>query len=75
MQHSLNQYLIRVVVFLALVFVIVVLLYPVLQDAFLSNIFINLIILTALAVGIFFNLYKLTVLNNDYICCFTYQYI
>ena len=73
MQHSLSQYLIRAGVFLALVFVIVVLLYPVLQDAFLSNIFINLIILTALALGIFFNLYKLTVLNTDYIALANFE--
>ena len=67
MQLSLNQYLLRVGIFLALVFIIVVLLYPVLQEAFLSNIFINLIILAALAIGIIFNLYKLISLNSDYI--------
>jgi len=66
MPKNLNQYLLRVGVFLALVFIIVVLLYPVLQDAFLSNIFINVIILTALAVGIIFNLIKLVNLNIDY---------
>ena len=67
MQQSLNQYLLRVGVFLALVFIIVVLLYPVLQSAFLSNIFINLIILAALAIGILYNLTKLISLNTDYI--------
>jgi len=41
MQQSLNQYLLRVGFFLALVFIIIVLLYPVLQNAFLSNIFIK----------------------------------
>ncbi len=51
MYQSLNQYLLRVGIFLALVFIIVVLLYPVLQNAFLSNIFINLIILLGLAAG------------------------
>ena len=66
MPKSLNQYLLRVGFFLALVFIIVVLLYPVLQDAFLSNIFINVIILTALAAGIIFNLIKLVNLNIDY---------
>ena len=66
MSQTLNQYLIRVGVFLALVFIIVVLLYPVLQEAFLSNIFINLIILLALAVGIIFNIVKLIDLNNDF---------
>ena len=66
MSHTLNQYLLRVAVFLALVFIIVVLLYPVLQEAFLSNIFINLIILLALAVGIIFNIVKLIGLSNDF---------
>ena len=66
MPQTLNQYLLRVGVFLALVFIIVVLLYPVLQEAFLSNIFINLIILLALAVGIIFNIVKLIDLNSDY---------
>ena len=66
MSQTLNQYLVRVGVFLALVFIIVVLLYPVLQEAFLSNIFINLIILLALAVGIIFNVVKLIDLNNDF---------
>ncbi len=66
MPQTLNQYLLRVGVFLALVFIIVVLLYPVLQEAFLSNIFINLIILSALAVGIIFNIVKLIGLSNDF---------
>ena len=67
MQQSLNHYLLRVGVFLALVFIIVVLLYPVLQNAFLSNIFINLVILACLGIGIIFNLIKLIGLNTDYI--------
>ena len=66
MSQNLNQYLLRVGVFLALVFIIVVLLYPVLQEAFLSNIFINLIILLALAVGVIFNIVKLIDLNSDF---------
>jgi len=66
MPQTLNQYLLRVGVFLALVFIIVVLLYPVLQEAFLSNIFINLIIILALAVGIIFNIVKLIGLNKDF---------
>jgi len=66
MPQTLNQYLLRVGVFLTLVFIIVVLLYPVLQEAFLSNIFINLIILLALAVGIIFNIVKLIGLSNDF---------
>ena len=73
MPKSLNQYLLRVGFFLAIVFIIVVLLYPVLQNAFLSNIFINLIILAALAIGIIFNLIKLAGLNTDYIALANFE--
>ena len=73
MQQSLNQYLLRVGIFLALVFVVVVLLYPVLQNAFISNIFINLIILASLAIGIIFNLMRLVGLNIDYIALANFE--
>ena len=73
MQQSLNQYLLRVGIFLALVFIIVVLLYPVLQNAFLSNIFINLIILAGLAIGILFNLIRLVGLNTDFIALANFE--
>ena len=48
MHGSLNQYLLRVIIFIFFVFVVAVLLYPVLQSAFLSNIYINLIIILSL---------------------------
>ena len=67
MSQSLNNYLVRASIFLALTFIIVVLLYPILQNAFLSNIFINVIILLALLFGILFNFYHLVYLNNKYI--------
>ena len=67
MSQSLNNYIIRAASFLLIVFVIVVLLYPVLQNAFLSNIFINIIILLGLTFGIFFNFYHLVDLNYRYI--------
>ncbi len=67
MSQSLNNYIIRVSVFLALVFIIIVLLYPVLQNAFLSNIFINIIILLALIVGIAFNIFHLINLNYKFV--------
>jgi len=73
MQQSLNQYLLRVGIFLGLIFVVVVLLYPVLQNAFLSNIFINLIILAGLAIGIIFNLIRLVGLNIDYIALANFE--
>ena len=67
MAQSLNNYIIRASIFLIATFVIVVLLYPVLQNAFLSNIFINIIILLALLTGIAFNFFHLIRLNYKYI--------
>jgi len=66
MQGSLNQYLLRVSVFLIIIFVIAVLLYPLLQSAFLSNIYINLIILLSLFFGLGFSIYNLLQLQKDY---------
>ena len=45
MHGSLNQYLFRNGIFLLLILILVVFIYPVLQSAFLSNIYINLIII------------------------------
>ncbi len=67
MTQSLNNYIIRAAIFLILVFIIVVSLYPVLQSAFLSNIFINIIILLALLVGIIYNILHLVNLNYKFI--------
>ena len=66
MQSSLNKYIIRISAFLLVVLIAVIFLYPVLQNAFLSNIYINLIILCALIFGIVFNFYNLSKLNSDY---------
>ena len=66
MQSSLNQYIIRVGVFLLLLFVIIVFLYPVLQEAFISNIFINSIIILTLIIGLIYNIYQLTIVTNEY---------
>ena len=66
MQGSLNQYLIRLSVFILLILIVVVFLYPFLQTAFLSNIYINLIIILALVFGLIFNVYYLSSLNSDY---------
>ena len=66
MLESLNQYMIRIGLFIFLILVIVVFLYPILQIAFLSNIFINSTILLALIFGLVFNVYHLMNLNNDY---------
>ena len=66
MQGSLNQYLIRLSVFILLILIVVVFLYPFLQTAFLSNIYINLTIILALVFGLIFNVYYLSSLNSDY---------
>lgn len=66
MQSSLNQYIIRLSVFLLVILIVVVFLYPILQTAFLSNIYINLVIILGLIFGLIFNVYYLSQLNNDY---------
>jgi len=66
MQGSLNKYTVRVSVFLILILIIVVFLYPVLQTAFLSNVYINIIIVLSLIFGLIFNFYNLLKMHNDY---------
>ena len=66
MQGSLNQYLIRVLIFIFLIIVIVVFVYPVLQSAFLSNIYINSIIILSLIFGLGFCLYNLQTMQAQY---------
>ena len=66
MQGSLNQYLIRVFVFLIVILAIAVFVYPVLQSAFLSNIYINLIIILSLFFGLGFCIYNLSQLQSNY---------
>ena len=66
MQGSLNQYLIRVIVFLIVILAIAVFAYPVLQSAFLSNIYINLIIILSLFFGLGFCIYNLSQLQSNY---------
>ena len=66
MQGSLNQYLIRVLIFLIVILAIAVFAYPVLQSAFLSNIYINLIIILSLFFGLGFCIYNLSQLQSNY---------
>ena len=66
MQGSLNQYIFRITIFLTAILIVVVFLYPVLQSAFLSNIYINSLIILALLFGLVFNFYNLFKLNNDF---------
>ncbi len=65
MNGSINQYLIRVTIFLISILILVVFLYPILQSAFLSNIYINSVILFTLLVGLFFSIYNLLNLQSD----------
>ena len=66
MQGSLNQYLIRVFIFLIVILAVTVFVYPVLQSAFLSNIYINLIIILSLFFGLGFCIYNLSQLQSNY---------
>ena len=66
MQGSLNQYIIRVVVFVLVVLLVAIFVYPVLQAAFLSNIYINFIIIFSLIFGLAFCLYQLSELQNSH---------
>ena len=66
MQGSLNQYIFRVAIFLLVVILITIFVYPVLQTAFLSNIYINFIIIFSLIFGLAFCLYNLFELQNSH---------
>ena len=66
MQGSLNNFLLRVLVFLILILIVVIFLYPVLSTAFLSNVYINFVIVASLFFGIAYGLYQLNILQNDY---------
>ena len=66
MQGSLNQYQIRVFIFLIVILVIAIFVYPVLQSAFFSNIYINLIIILSLFFGLGFCIYNLSQLQSNY---------
>ena len=66
MPGTLNQYLVRVVIFLIIVIFVAVFVYPVLQSAFLSNIYINFFIVFSLVFGLAFSLYKLSELQNSH---------
>jgi len=66
MQGSLNQYSLRVFIFLIIILIISIFVYPVLQSAFLSNIYINLIIILSLFFGLVFCIYNLYQLQSNY---------
>tara|TARA_B100001123_G_C15191239_1_gene979467 strand:- start:230 stop:1273 length:1044 start_codon:yes stop_codon:yes gene_type:complete len=66
MQGSLNQFQLRIFLFLVVILLVIVLLYPVLITAFLSNIYINSVIVALLLFGIAYCLYQFNILQNDY---------
>ena len=66
MQAQLNQYILRVIVFLLLMLIITVFVYPALQSALFSNIYINSIIIFSLIFGIAYCLYNLSQLQSHY---------
>ena len=66
MQGSLNQFQLRIFLFLVVILLVIVLLYPVLITAFLSNLYINSVIVALLLFGIAYCLYQFNILQNDY---------
>ena len=66
MQGSLNKYLLRVIVFFIIIVLVVIFLYPILISAFLSNIYINSVILLSLFFGLIFCSYQLNLLKDNY---------
>ena len=66
MQGSLNKYLLRVIIFLIAVIIVVIYLYPILISAFLSNIYINALIILSLIFGLIFSIYNLYQIQSDY---------
>jgi len=66
MQESINKYLLRVLIFLVLVILVTIYVYPVIQSAFLSNIYINSIIVLSLLFGLGFCLYNISEIKNNY---------
>ena len=66
MQGSLNQYLLRIIIFLFFIVLVVIFLYPILISAFLANVYINSVILLSLLFGLVFCLYQLNLLRDDY---------
>lgn len=66
MQESLNQYLLRITIFLIIILVIIIFLYPILISAFLSNVYINSVIILSLLFGLIFCFYQLKLLIDNY---------
>ena len=66
MQGSLNRYIVLTLSFLLFILIVSIFLYPVLQNAFLSNIYINLIIILSLLFGLIYCVYNLFVLQSLY---------
>ena len=65
MSDSVNYNLVRVTVFLIIIAVICFFLYPFLITAFLSNIYINGVIILTLIFGLFYTIFNITNIKND----------
>lgn len=65
MSNSVNYKLVRVTVFLIIIAIIAIFLYPFLTTAFLSNIYINSVIILTLIFGLFYTIFNIVNLEND----------
>ncbi|PPR47722.1 MAG: hypothetical protein CFH19_00332 [Alphaproteobacteria bacterium MarineAlpha5_Bin9] len=66
MGPSTNQYLLRSIIFLVLIIILVIFLYPVLISAFLSNVYINSVIVLTLLFGIAYSFYHLNQIKDNF---------
>ena len=65
MQNTINNFLLRVVIFLGGIFILAIILYPFLRSAFLSNIYINITIILTLIFGLTYTIFDIINLVND----------
>ena len=66
MDKLLNVFLLRVIIFIIIILIIIGYLYPLLVTAFLSNIYINSVIILSLLFGLFYTILNLVHIKNDY---------
>jgi len=66
MDKLLNVFILRIIIFLIIILIIIGYLYPLLATAFLSNIYINSVIILSLLFGLFYTILNLVHINNDY---------
>ena len=66
MSKLINKFLLRVIVFLTIILIIIGYLYPILKLAFLSNVYINSLIILSLLFGLIYTILNLINIQNDY---------